>query len=73
MLELPDDIETGMILVNPSPFGTATMQSTLGLGLGKVVNAAVTGPDLYFVVNGNFNPAPRNSFVGSLDGDGALD
>ena len=73
VLELPDDIETGMILVNPSPFDTATMQSTLGLGLGKVVNAAVTGPDLYFVVNGNFNPAPRNSFVGSLDADGALD
>ena len=73
MLDLPDDIETGTILVNPPPFDTATMQSTLGFGLGKVVNAGSTGPDLYFVVNGNFNPAPRNSFVGTLDADGALD
>jgi hypothetical protein len=68
VLELPGDIATGTILVNPPPFDAASMQSTLGLGLGAVIN----GDDLFFVVNGNFNPA-RNSFVGSLDADGALD
>jgi len=73
VVELPDDVALGPIVVNPPPFDTATLGPAMGLGLGAVV----VEPDapIFFVVNGSFdaNFVPnRNAYVASLSIAGGL-
>ena len=72
VLELPEDIVTGEIRVNPDEFGTANMKTTKGFGLGHLTATNIPGVDVIAILNGGFFP-PSNSALVTLRADGLLD
>ncbi len=72
VLELPEDIATGEIRVNPDEFGTASMKTTKGFGLGHLTATNIPGVAVIAILNGGFFP-PSNSALVTLDADGLLD
>jgi hypothetical protein len=72
VLLLPDDIESGEILVDPEPFtALGPAQSSIGALVAPFGGAA----DVFFVVNGTFDASflpLRSSFLGTLTAEGGL-
>jgi len=72
VLLLPDDIESGEILVDPEPFtALGPAQSSIGALVAPPGGAA----DVFFVVNGTFDSSflpLRSSFLGTLTVEGGL-
>ena len=71
VLELPEDIATGEIRVNPDEFGTANMCTTKGFGFGHLTATNIPGVDVIAILNGGSVP-PSNSALVTLDADGLL-
>jgi len=72
LLLLPDDIQSGEILVDPEPFtALGPAQSSIGALVAPFSGAA----DVFFVVNGTFDSSYlplRSSFLGTLTVEGGL-
>ena len=69
ILQLPDDMATGDVLLNPGVFASATMSSTAAFGLGKVVNATAAEFPIHFQGRSQeMLGFPHHHIAGRVDG-----
>ena len=70
VVELPADLSTGAIAVDPSPFGSANLTADDSGGLGALVVPDNNVSDVYFLVNGTFDFStfsPKDpAYIGTL-------
>jgi hypothetical protein len=75
VLDLPRDILSGPVRVDPQPFDTADLTAEAAYGLGALVVSPRTVAEVYVVVNGTFDAnflPDRQAYVGALWAPGRL-